>query len=384
MPDSQFCFVVCQDYFVYKKLYDFGLLCFNLFREFVSVDRGLFCYCNLVYNFICMTIKNHGKSAIVSSSSNNINGSEMSHVPVLLEEILQSFDLPDKSLILDCTFGSGGHSRAILGRTNFNVVAIDRDSSVNVFANALFNDFGNRFKFMHGNFSQLVGILRSLNINNVNGILLDLGISSMQLDSSNRGFSFLSDAPLDMRMNVDDTITAYDIVNATSETDLANLLYSYSDEYRSKAIAKRIVEERNVSPIKTTGHLARIVRKIYPSGKHSIDPATKTFMAIRMAVNRELDELYSALDSCLDILCVGGVLSIISFHSTEDRIVKRFMREHSGYNNRVKKNKYDNGDKNQITYDLSIAINKPLVPSSAEIARNPRARSAKLRIATRN
>ncbi|MBC7170583.1 16S rRNA (cytosine(1402)-N(4))-methyltransferase RsmH [Candidatus Bipolaricaulota bacterium] len=277
------------------------------------------------------------------------------HEPVLVEEVLHFLDPAPGKLFVDATVGTGGHAQALLSR-GARVIGIDQDSLALERARTRLAPFSGQVQLLHGNFRDLSGLL--LPPPRVDGVLFDLGTSSLQLDSPERGFSFMADGPLDMRMDPDAPSTASDLVNALSESDLARILWEYGEERYARRIARAIVRGR---PVHTTGELASLVSQVYPPGRHPIHPATRTFQALRIAVNDELGALREALPAAVSLLAPGGVLCVISFHSLEDRIVKRFVREEA------------------LTGRLEALTKKPITPTAEEIARNPRARSAKLR-----
>jgi 16S rRNA (cytosine1402-N4)-methyltransferase len=253
------------------------------------------------------------------------------HVPVMINEVLAALSPADGEVYVDGTFGAGGYSRAFLDSSDCVVVAIDRDSEAVGRADLLKKEYGDRFVFISGCFGDAKELVRDAGIDSVNGFILDLGVSSMQIDTPERGFSFRYDGPLDMRMNqLDDRPTAADVVNSYSEEDLANIIYRFGEERRSRRIAKAIVTERKVNPFSTTAQLADLVRRFVPKSKDGIDPATRTFQALRIFVNAELEELQEALYAAEDLLDEGGRLIVVSFHSLEDGSVKRFMLDSSG------------------------------------------------------
>ncbi|WP_017442346.1 16S rRNA (cytosine(1402)-N(4))-methyltransferase RsmH [Rickettsia gravesii] len=299
-----------------------------------------------------------------------------SHVPVMLNEMLKALSPKDGEFYLDCTFGAGGYSKAILASCNCYVTALDRDPNVIKRAEEIQQNYGERFDFVETNFADSFAKLKEKKFD---GIVLDLGVSSMQLDIADRGFSFLHDGPLDMRMSRQG-LSAEEFVNTTEEKELADVIYKYGDEGFSRRIAKRIVEYRKTARIDSTGKLAEIVRSSIGFRKGKIDPATKTFQAIRIYVNDELGELEQFLVNVKNILKKDGRLVVVSFHSLEDRIVKNFFKENS--EKPVVRSKYAKDD---MTIDpnkwLKIITNKALAPSDKEVGLNIRARSAKLRAA---
>jgi 16S rRNA (cytosine1402-N4)-methyltransferase len=287
----------------------------------------------------------------------------MSHIPVLLDEMLNCLNPQDGAIYLDCTFGSGGYTKAILNKANCSVIGIDRDENTKIFADKIENK---NFKWFNIKFSEI----DKLNIM-FDGIVFDLGVSSMQIDSAERGFSFQKNAKLDMRMGKNN-ISAHDIINNTGEGNLADIIYRYGDEVKSRHIAREIIKNR---PIENTLELSNIVRKFYPK-KNKIDPATKTFQAIRIAVNDELNELKKALNLSKKLLNKNGKIVTVSFHSLEDKLIKEFM---NGLINKEKKDKYKKQDDNWI-----LLTKKIISPSLIEIEKNVRSRSAKLRAIMKN
>ena len=305
---------------------------------------------------------------------------EIRHDPVLLEEVLSLLEPAMDGLIVDSTLGLGGHSRAILERyPNAFVIALDQDEAAIEIAKDRLKEYLGRVRLIHSNFSDIKKVLSKLEINEVNGIIADLGVSSMQLDSETRGFSFRFDAPLDMRMNPSaDTPTAAELLANLEETEIANMIYKYGEERHSRRIARRIVNEREAGrPIETTKQLADLVKKAVPKTKHqSIDPSTKTFQALRIRVNNELDILEQFLIDSSNLLVAGGILAVISFHSLEDRIVKNTFQRLAG--------KCVCPPKIPVCVcgaerSVEVITRKPIVPAETEQSNNPRSRSAKLR-----
>ena len=300
------------------------------------------------------------------------------HIPVLLDEVLSALSINNNELYVDATFGLGGYTKYILNKKNCKVVAIDRDPESKIYAEKLSIDFKDRFYFKNGRFSQLTKILNELKIKNVAGIVFDLGVSSPQFDQKHRGFSLKLDGPLDMRMSCEGP-TAEQFVNQVDENTLANIIYELGDEFFSKRIAKNIVLERSKNLIRTTGQLANIIRKSIPSKKSKIDAATKTFQAIRMYLNDEISELEQGLIAAEKMLKPEGVLAVVSFHSIEDRIIKRFFLK-CAKNENYSRHRPGNLNKDN---SLEIITKKPITPSQTEIKANKRSRSAKLRVAKR-
>lgn len=306
------------------------------------------------------------------------------HYPVMLNEVLEHLSPKDGEVYVDGTFGAGGYSKAFLESTNCTVIAIDRDPAAMARANVLKENFGDRFIFVQGCFGDALELVKSAGYDQVDGFVLDLGVSSMQLDQAERGFSFRFDGPLDMRMDSSAEISATDIVNDTPEEDLANIIYKYGEERLSRRIAKKIVEVRGEEKIETTEKLADIIRSVVPrSPKDKIDPATRTFQALRIAVNDELGELERGLISAQGLLKEGGRLLVVSFHSLEDGIVKAFMYEKSGRRDNVSRHLPAQMDDAPVP-TITLPVRKAIDPTDAEIQQNSRSRSAKLRVAVRN
>ena len=299
------------------------------------------------------------------------------HIPVLLDEVIHSLAITPGAEIVDGTFGAGGYSQAILAG-GARVYAFDRDPDALLEGATLAGESKGVLRLYSACFSDMDSVLIADGVSSVDGVVLDIGVSSMQLDRAERGFSFQKDGPLDMRMG-QDGMTAADFVNEAEEADIADIIYRYAEEHRSRRIARSIVAAR---PITTTSELAVIVRRAvgHKPGAPK-DPATRTFQAIRIHINRELDELTGGLEAAERMLKPGGRLAVVTFHSLEDRIVKQFLRRRSGSEgagSRHVPTVADNGP--APTFDKA---DKALRPSNDEIARNPRARSATLRSATR-
>ena len=282
------------------------------------------------------------------------------HKPVLLNEAIDFLKVSKGKVYVDCTLGMGGHSLEILQRLNGDgvLIGIEKDESALQIAKERLKHYKNCYLF-HADFLELKNILEKLKINKISGgVLLDLGVNSMQLNEANRGFSFRQEAPLDMRMDKKQTLTAYEVINKYKEIQLADIIFNYGEERHSRRIARNIVNNR---PVKTTAELTSLVTKCYPKNKYfSTHPATKTFQAIRIEVNKELENLEKFLCFIPELLLTHSRLSIISFHSLEDRITKNFLKHNR---------------------EFSILIKKPITPSKSEVENNPRARSAKLRAA---
>lgn len=301
------------------------------------------------------------------------------HVAVLLNEVLAALQPQSGGRFLDGTLGGGGHASAILAATQPTglLLGIDADPAALAAAQARFVAAGvapERFILHHGSFAQLAQIVQQHGFAQLDGIMLDLGVSSHQLDTPARGFSFTSDGPLDMRLDPTRGPTAADLVNGLDEIALADLIYRYGEERGSRRIARQLVTQRKRAPLTSTAELASLVaRTLGRGGRERIHPATRTFQALRIAVNGELEQLEAVLPQAVDLLRPGGRLAVISFHSLEDRIVKHFFRAVSGYG----------GNANPHPPQVCIITKKPLVATPEETAQNPRARSAKLRVVER-
>lgn len=301
------------------------------------------------------------------------SGREMPHVPVLLDAVREALAPLKGARILDGTFGAGGYSRALL-EAGASVVALDRDPSVLPYVRQLSAAFPDRFRFVPGTFSQL----DSLAGGPVDGVVLDIGVSSMQLDQPGRGFSFMHDGPLDMRMSSEGQ-SAADLVNALEEAALANLLFAYGEERKSRRIAHSIVAARATQPITTTAQLARLIEKSIGRKPGDAHPATRSFQALRIAVNGELEQLVEGLFASERLLAEGGRLAVVSFHSLEDRIVKRFLDPEKSAPTRSR-------HLPEAAAELRrwVEVSKAIRPSPGETARNPRSRSSTLRSAVRS
>jgi 16S rRNA (cytosine1402-N4)-methyltransferase len=304
------------------------------------------------------------------------------HVPVLKEETLLLLDVKPGGRYIDGTMGLGGHSEALLEGSSPDgvLLGVDRDPEALRRSATRLAAFGARVTMVHGNYADLPSLAQWASFVGVDGILLDLGVSSMQLDDAIRGFSFMRDGPLDMRMDSTQSITAADLVNGLSESDLANTIYQYGEEPASRRIASAIVRERQVEPITTTGRLAAIVSAAKGGRSGKVHPATQTFQALRMAVNEELDGLRRGLDGALELLRPGGRLAVITFHSLEDREVKHCFREHV-----VREESLPQGGARKIGRKpyVTLVNKKAMTASDTEIRANPRSRSAKLRVVER-
>lgn len=281
----------------------------------------------------------------------------MTHKPVLVREVLEIFAGKKLRIFFDGTVGAGGHAQAILEAHPEveRYIGCDRDPRAHELAEENLAPWLEKVEFVRGSYAEKVAEVAGC----IDGFLIDIGVSSMQLDERERGFSFMGDAPLDMRMDPEARLTAEEIVNRYSETELARIIFEYGEERRSRQVAKAIVEARRKRRIRTTGELVEIIKPFATKGR--LHPATLTFQALRIAVNDELGQLQRGLDAAIGKMCVGGRMAVISFHSLEDRIVKNTLRDAKG--------------------KVQILTKKPIGPSAEEMRSNPRARSSKLRAA---
>lgn len=287
------------------------------------------------------------------------------HIPVLLQECIEGLNVRPDGVYVDGTVGGGGHAREICGRLETGrLVAIDRDGYALETASERLKAFGEKVTFVRGDFKDVDNILAGLGIGSVDGILLDLGVSSFQTDDAERGFSYMRDGPLDMRMDRRQKITAADVVNGYGERELARILFRYGGERFARSVAGSIVRERAKAPIETTGRLAGIVEKSVPAGAKRGNPCKRTFQAIRIEVNGELDGLDGAMRTCAGLLNPGGRMCVITFHSEEDRAVTATLRTMASGEERT----------------LRFVSKKAVLPSETETTNNPRSRSARLRI----
>lgn len=296
------------------------------------------------------------------------------HIPVMLQEVLTALKPQKGEVYVDATFGNGGYTKSILETADCKVIALDRDPTVKIRVNEFKNMYGDRFEFRAGQFGDFADLVPE----KINGAVFDIGVSSMQLDEAERGFSFSKEGALDMRMS-QNGISAKDIVNSYDEEALADLIYQYGEERKSRQIAKRIVEYRQNKKIETTTELAEIIYSVVHKKFGEIDPATRTFQALRIAVNDELGELSRGLSGAANRLQKNGRLVVVDFHSLEDRIVKNFFKENGG--KRIRVSKYAP----ELVQDehLFAEVSKVIMPTAEECGKNPRARSAKLRYAIR-
>ena len=295
------------------------------------------------------------------------------HIPVLRDEVLEFLAIKPAGTYLDCTFGRGGHARALLGRLGpkGRLLAVDRDPAAAAASSDLVDP---RFQFRHVRFSSAAAVIDELGLRGkLDGVLLDFGVSSPQLDDQTRGFSFQAEGPLDMRMDSSTGESAAEWLARASQAELERCLFEYGEERHARRIARRICAERVQSPLVTTTQLAALVASAVPRSSERIHPATRTFQAVRIQVNEELQEIASALPRLADVLAPGGRLCAISFHSLEDRIVKRYFRD------RARPPEIEDPD----TPRYAVLTRKPVGPSDAECAANPRSRSARLRVLER-
>lgn len=301
------------------------------------------------------------------------------HVPVLLNEVLQYLEPKDGEVYVDATFGAGGYTKAILDSANCKVFAIDRDVAAIESTKEVKAKYGERFEFLRGNFSQVKELLAEKNVTEINGIVFDLGVSSMQLDQMERGFSFDSDARLDMRMDQEASLSAYEVINELEEAEIAKIIKDYSDERYAKVIAKKVLKRREEKPVTSCGELAGIVRSCYGSKYQKIDPATRTFQAIRIYVNQELHEISLALNEVKDVLQENGRLIVVSFHSLEDSIVKSFLKKEAGIAKTF--SRYEPETTEGVEVNFKILNKSAIKPTDEEVKNNVRSRSSKMRVA---
>lgn len=308
---------------------------------------------------------------------------EFAHVPVMPREVIEGLNIRPDGIYLDCTLGGGGHSSLILKQlTTGKLIAIDKDEDALKFAKARLSEYGDKVTFVHSDFKRADEVLDNLNIDKIDGVLMDLGVSSYQLDAAERGFSYRFDAPLDMRMDKTQFLTAFNVVNEYNEMDIADILFRYGEERYARKIAANIIRYRNSQAIRTTGQLAEIVEKSYPPKERfkGGNPCKRTFQAIRIEVNEELKELDDIVGKLAERLNKGGRICVITFHSLEDRIVKREFQYLEAKCICPPKQPICTCNKVQT---VRIITKKPVTASEEELAVNPRAQSAKLRVAER-
>lgn len=300
------------------------------------------------------------------------------HAPVMVAEVVAALHPRDGAIVVDGTFGRGGYACALLDAAQLKVFAIDRDPEAIAHGMTLARRYDGRLTMLAGRFGEMDQLLATHDITAVDGVTLDLGVSSPQIDDADRGFSFRADGPLDMRMEKSGA-SAADIINNASEQELSETIATLGEERHARRVARAIVKARLEAPLTRTLELAEIVRRVVPRTKNGIDPATRTFQALRLRVNDELGELGRGLAAAEMILKPGGQLAVVSFHSLEDRIVKQFLRERSGGEG---VSRYV-PERVERPPSFALETKKPIEASAAETARNPRARSARLRVARR-
>lgn len=309
---------------------------------------------------------------------------EFHHISVLLDECIDNLNIKPDGVYVDCTMGGAGHSKEIVKRLSKDGLFIGFDQDINAIntAKERLSEYSDRVKFVHSNFQNLKNELEKIGVYKVDGVLADLGVSSHQLDEADRGFSYMQDAPLDMRMDIRCSFSAYDVVNTYSEAELSKIIKDYGEDNWAKRIAKFIVEGRKEKNIETTGELVEIIKKAIPK-KARIDgphPAKRTFQAIRIEVNNELGVITEMIDDAASIMNEGGRICIITFHSLEDRIVKNAFRDLATDCICPPHIPICQCDKEAL---VKVITRKPILPTDKEIEENPRSRSAKLRVAER-
>ena len=305
------------------------------------------------------------------------------HKSVLLKEVINNLAPKAGEVYLDATFGGGGYSAAMLESSDCKVYAIDRDSVAEKYAQKLTKKFPKNFVFLKGKFSECKELLEEKKVNQLDAMIFDLGVSSMQFDEKERGFSFDSESKLDMRMDQTNPLSAFEAVNELSEEELTKIIKEFGEEPKAKLIAKKIVQTRKSKAISSCKELADIVRSFY-FGYFKTDPATKTFQAFRIFVNQELEELKEALQASVDLLKKGGRLIVVSFHSLEDSIVKNFLKKESGLDqakSRYLPHDLMNKEAKEKQYNFRILNKSAIQPSKEEVATNYRARSSRMRVA---
>ena len=303
----------------------------------------------------------------------------VAHVPVLVQEVIRYLAPARDGLVADCTLGAGGHAAALLeAYPGLRLIGIDRDPQARRLAEERLGEHRGRVRILDGNFAELGALLRAAGVDKVDGVLADLGVSSMQLDTAERGFSFRREGPLDMRMGAGQ-LTAREIVNRYSEAELQRIFREHGEERRARRIARAVVQAREREPIETTRELRRVVHRSVAGGRRQrIDPATRIFQALRIEVNQELAGLSRLLDQVMTLLAGDGRLVVISYHSLEDRLVKHRLRD-------MARGEIDEatGRRRSESRLIEVLTKKPVRPTPAEVAANPRARSARLRAARR-
>ncbi|MBO1359874.1 16S rRNA (cytosine(1402)-N(4))-methyltransferase RsmH [Acetobacter sacchari] len=310
------------------------------------------------------------------------------HIPVMRAEVLESLSPRAGEVYVDGTFGGGGYTNAVLAAADCRVWGVDRDPDAIARGRALSaiwsngEDGSQRLRLLQGGFGGMRDMLAAEGVTAVDGVMLDLGVSSFQIDDPERGFSFRADGPLDMRMERAGR-SAADLVNSASEAELADIFHHYGEERHARRVARTIVAARTETPFSTTGQLAAAIRSAVPADRSGIDPATRSFQGLRIAVNDELGEIERALVQALDLLAPGGRLVVVSFHSLEDRLVKRAMADAAGRNAGVSRHDPRAFTGGAAEAGYALLTRKPLRPGDEECARNPRARSARLRAIAR-
>lgn len=304
------------------------------------------------------------------------------HISVLLNESIEALNLKEDGIYIDCTLGYAGHSSEILKQLKRGCLfAFDRDQNAIKYSREKLSSIGNNFTIINRNFINIKEELEHKNVSKVDGILYDLGVSSPQLDEGSRGFSYHFDAPLDMRMNQDESFSAYDVVNNYDEEKLVDIFFRYGEEKYSRSIAKNIVKSRSIKPIETTLELVKIISSSVPAkAKREKHPARKVFQAIRIEVNKELEILEQAINDGLSLLNIGGRMVVITFHSLEDRIIKNIFKEKTEIDSVVKGLPVI---PEEYLKDYKLINKKAIIPSKEELNNNKRARSAKLRVIER-
>jgi 16S rRNA (cytosine1402-N4)-methyltransferase len=303
------------------------------------------------------------------------------HISVLKDEVVEALAPRDGGVYVDGTFGAGGYSRAVLEAAACRVYGIDRDPTAVARGHALERSQAGRFTMIEGRFGDMDALLRIQGVNRVDGIALDIGVSSMQIDEAERGFSFAKDGPLDMRMEANGP-SAADLVNDTPEGALADIIYRFGEERLSRRVAKAVVEARRIKRFERTGELAELIRRVVPRSGDGIDPATRTFQALRIAVNDELGELERGLAAAERLLSPGGRLAVVTFHSLEDRVVKGFLKARAGEAARPSRHVPQGRDSGPAP-SFTLLSRRAIAAGADELRANPRARSAKLRAAAR-
>ena len=305
----------------------------------------------------------------------------LEHVSVMTNEVVSGLNPRNGGIYVDGTFGQGGYSRAILDAAATRVFGIDRDPAAIDFGAELINEYPSRLTLIQGCFGDITKIMANEGISHVDGIILDLGVSSPQIDNPDRGFSFRYDGPLDMRME-NKGPTAADFINDATEEDIANVIYEYGDERHSRRIARRIIEARKLKPILSTSQLVNIIQSNVRRSRDGIHPATRTFMALRIQVNDELGELDRGLISAEKILKPGGRLAVVAFHSLEDKKIKSFLHERGGLAANGSRHMPETNEINMAP-SFNLVKRGVIKPAVSEVLTNPRSRSAKLRVAER-